>query len=557
MKFTDHDREMLEIFSDPVKWATYHLGEKPRWYQEEILRHPHNRKVLRCGRRVGKCIEASQRILDPNTGLYRSVDELYQKYKGQMGTDAPLVTLGDNWQQEKSSAFFIEDNGTKPVFAVQTKKGNEVVLTDNHPVLTIDGWKEVKDLEIGEQIATPLSLPYFGSKSIGEDKVLFYAYVMATGFANDHRLHVTIKGKGQVLIDDFNQSAHRLGIHTAELRERQSTYLVRVSASQREELANWIYSKHLPDFVFTLPKEELKLFLQTYISSKSYIYMNSKSAEIGVSSIHKSLLLDIKHCLLRFGVPCVVMKNHDGYLLKIKGKQYLSLFLSEIGIKGQDEKIKALLAHLQTLGSAHLTIPKEAWAYIDKECKEKGMTTKAMAGGGRPNKKRNFNREDAALWAENLHSSFLYDLAHSDIDWQEVTAIDPQGESQTYNVSVPKTYNLVVEDIYVHNTWTMCAHMLWVAFTCMGGTRPKGATCIVATPYENQVEVIFDQLKKFINTNDALKSSVTSITKKPYRILFKNGSAIKLFTAGTKSGNEGGSLRGQAADYLYMDRIIA
>jgi hypothetical protein len=108
----------------------------------------------------------------------------------------------------------------------------------------------------------------------------------------------------------------------------------------------------------------------------------------------------------------------------------------------------------------------------------------------------------------------------------------------------------------IGKTWTMCAHMLWVAFTCNGGTEvKKGATCIVATPYDNQARLIFDQLKTFIDNDPALKDSVSNMTRNPYIITFKNKSAIKLFTAGTRSGAEGGSLRGQKASWIYMDEV--
>lgn len=108
----------------------------------------------------------------------------------------------------------------------------------------------------------------------------------------------------------------------------------------------------------------------------------------------------------------------------------------------------------------------------------------------------------------------------------------------------------------IGKTWTMTAHMLWVAFTCNGGLKQKtGATCIVATPYESQIREIYDQIKTFIDNNDVLKASVKSMTKNPFNVEFHNKSRIKLFTAGTRSGAEGGSLRGQKADWIYMDEV--
>lgn len=118
-KFTNHDREMLEIFRDPAKWAAHHLGEAPRWYQEQILRHPHHRKVLRCGRRIGKCIVEDQRVLDPVTGEYWSVGDLYNQYHN--GKKPSLLTLDEKYHLVPSEAFFVEDNGVKPAFLVRTK----------------------------------------------------------------------------------------------------------------------------------------------------------------------------------------------------------------------------------------------------------------------------------------------------------------------------------------------------------------------------------------------------------------------------------------------------
>ena len=98
-------------------------------------------------------------------------------------------------------------------------------------------------------------------------------------------------------------------------------------------------------------------------------------------------------------------------------------------------------------------------------------------------------------------------------------------------------------------TWSMCAHMLWMAFT------RKNAALIVAAPYENQISLIFDQLRRFIDKAPELQDSVRQDRRHPQHIELKNGSYIKGFTAGTKSGAAGGSLRGQRADWLYLDEV--
>lgn len=65
---TNEDKKMMRIMQDPVAWAETHLNQKPRWYQEQALRHPHNRIALRWGRRLGKCIAEGQTLVNADTG---------------------------------------------------------------------------------------------------------------------------------------------------------------------------------------------------------------------------------------------------------------------------------------------------------------------------------------------------------------------------------------------------------------------------------------------------------------------------------------------------------
>ena len=98
-------------------------------------------------------------------------------------------------------------------------------------------------------------------------------------------------------------------------------------------------------------------------------------------------------------------------------------------------------------------------------------------------------------------------------------------------------------------TTTMVIHILWYAFT------HKDSRQVIATPYDSQIRMIFDMIQAFISNSPELENSIANMTKNPHEIKLKNGATIKGFTAGTRSGAEGGSLRGQAADWLYMDEI--
>ena len=82
----------------------------------------------------------------------------------------------------------------------------------------------------------------------------------------------------------------------------------------------------------------------------------------------------------------------------------------------------------------------------------------------------------------------------------------------------------------------------------------KGVKILVIAPYKAQTEEIIGRIKDFINSNPVLKNGLNRSVSSPYyEMTFHNGSRIRGFSSGTKSGNEGGSIRGQDADYIYLD----
>lgn len=555
MTITKYDEEMLAIIRDPVKWTEHHLGEKPRWYQEQILRHPHHRKVLRCGRRIGKCIEENQRIMNPVTGEYKAVKELFIEQKE--GIKPALMTLNEEYKLEKSEAFFVEDNGLKETFSVLTKHGAEVILTGNHPVLTVDGWVEVDALKIGDFIATPKMLHHFGTTEVNPDELKAVAYLLGAGQFNKRT--TTFQLRYPELKESFLEVAAANGLEVAVQTERTLRILNPLAIPYLDELKQ----RKIPAFVYTLTKEQLALFLSHLYSAGGWFFAK-RIGEIGFATKNRQFAIDIKHLLLRFGIQVNLLeKMMDGkpyYHLMMYHRSSILLFLEFIAphTPERQEEYAKMAAKAQDMNSSEPVIPKDIWKHLEKERKEKGLKKSQVSGSKdrRLRTNKGISLSNARIYAENLQSALLWDYVNSDILWEEVIEITPLGKRQTYDVFVPETHNLVVEDILVHNTWTMTAHMLWVAFTCNGGTETKkGATCIVATPYDNQARLIFDQLKIFIDNNPVLQDSIKSMTKNPYVIEFKNKSIIRLFTAGTRSGSEGGSLRGQKASWLYMDEV--
>lgn len=96
---------------------------------------------------------------------------------------------------------------------------------------------------------------------------------------------------------------------------------------------------------------------------------------------------------------------------------------------------------------------------------------------------------------------------------------------------------------------SMIVDALWQ--TC---TR-KNYRVLFITPYENQVELIFRRLRELIADSPMIKDEVTKMKSSPYTVEFANGSVILGFTTGASTNSGAASIRGQRADWLFLDEL--
>lgn len=169
----------MEAVVDIVKWADKYLKLPSgaywtaRWYQEKVLRCTAKRKMLRCSRRIGKCISSKSLVFTEDGPI--TAKELYESNK-----DPTIATFNQNTLQTEFASAFISYNGEKEVFRLKTKNGRETIITDNHPFLVYKSktkatWTELKDLQVGDKIAVPSTyqhLPIKDPKKISDARSL-------------------------------------------------------------------------------------------------------------------------------------------------------------------------------------------------------------------------------------------------------------------------------------------------------------------------------------------------------------------------------------------------
>jgi DNA polymerase-3 subunit alpha len=112
-----------------------------------------------------KCLVGSTKIHDFESGKQIRLSEAYQH-----GLSS-VASLQSNDKIADGHIIDIMENGVKPVFHLTTLLGKTISATDNHPFLTLEGWKPLGQLKTGDHIATPAYLPIEGKQSWAEHQL--------------------------------------------------------------------------------------------------------------------------------------------------------------------------------------------------------------------------------------------------------------------------------------------------------------------------------------------------------------------------------------------------
>lgn len=99
-------------------------------------------------------------------------------------------------------------------------------------------------------------------------------------------------------------------------------------------------------------------------------------------------------------------------------------------------------------------------------------------------------------------------------------------------------------------TFTMAINLLHYSYT------HKDGRCLVIAPMKTQVELIYQEIVRIASKNDIVINSITrKVTSPQFMIQFSNGSTIRFFTSGMRSGGKSDVARGQEAHLIILDEM--
>jgi replicative DNA helicase len=151
---------------------------------------------------MGKCLAHDSEIVLED-GSVETIEELYRR------REARLLTLGEDLRFRITSPSAFVDDGVKPLFRVTTRLGRTIRTTLTHPYLTVDGWRRLEELSVGEHVAVPRRIGVFGKERLRECEVKLLAYLIGDGCLTDGCPEFT--NEDERVREDFRTAALAFG----------------------------------------------------------------------------------------------------------------------------------------------------------------------------------------------------------------------------------------------------------------------------------------------------------------------------------------------------------
>ncbi|MFW5906783.1 MAG: LAGLIDADG family homing endonuclease [Candidatus Natronoplasma sp.] len=353
-----------------------------------------------------------------------TAEELCEREK-----DLDIVVDGRLSEEKIKKASNVFKTGTKDVFNLKTKEGYEIRLTEDHRIMNSNGWKEVKDLEVGEKVHIIDRETEFGEGGsleeglvlgwiVGdgqikrsENRVTLHFYDKDTAISEEYAEYVN-----SIIREADGNGDYEVGIQEIK-RGEDSIEEQRVSSPRLYEVTEEYgldeNKLQVPDDLFKAGRETVKGFLKGLFTADGSVQGKSeKGVYVRLSSSDLNLLKEVQQLLLGFGIKSRIYEER-----REKGERELP------DGKGGSKKYQVKAQHDLVISKDNLERFRDRIGFV---------------------------RDDKNKRLEGLLEE--YDRApYSEESLATVDSIEYDGREDVYDLTEPDTNSFVANGFVVHN----------------------------------------------------------------------------------------------------------
>ncbi|MGH9228538.1 MAG: replicative DNA helicase [Acidimicrobiales bacterium] len=414
---------------------------------------PSNLVVVGARPSMGKCVAWDTPIVDPATGELHTAAELHRAGLAGRPVSVLALTRGGELRPVQPQTFV--DDGHKPVYRVRTRSGREVRTTASHPFLTPSGWRPLADLAAGQRVGVPAAMPVFGHDGLPIDEVLMLAHLVMAPGSDEHGPRLWTDNREVATDIEHRGAGYGVRLIDRTLPGGARTWDVAPSGTlarlaDRHGIPGPLAERRVPRAVFRLPRDQLARFLNRALGAAAAVWhpAGHEPGRVVTTLRSTGLAHELQHLLLRFGVCASVRRSvvavddvtwvaHE--LVVDQSTQIIAL-AQEIGLLGREAELGAIVAHARRV--AHRPGPQLV------------AVGEPRAGGpdigGSPSGERAV--QPGHPDGRGAPTGGGATLDGPVVAWDEITAIDHEGDEQVYDLTIREWHNFVAADVFVHNT---------------------------------------------------------------------------------------------------------
>jgi hypothetical protein len=265
--------------------------------------------IFMAARNRGKCLSGDTLILLAN-GERKQIKQVVEDRK-----DKYVLALNEvTGTIVKTPIDHYYKNGVKECWKITTQLGKEISATANHHFLTKAGWRSVEELTIEDFIVTSRFTPGLGKrKELSKEQARLLGYLIADGYLNGTSISFT--KADNTIREDFEVCVKSMGDQVTWIT-RKNTCVGLISGVPKwsgNYTFRWLKelgligtksrSKFVPKILFEQKDSIIAEFLKALYSCDGSVYSHKNNNCIEFSSSNKGLISEVRHLLLRFGIP--------------------------------------------------------------------------------------------------------------------------------------------------------------------------------------------------------------------------------------------------------------
>ncbi|MCW5967805.1 MAG: replicative DNA helicase [Blastocatellales bacterium] len=433
--------------------------------------------------RESGCLAGESLVTMADTGMRIPIGEL----AGKSGFKVWALNE-NNMQVEAATVSRAFSTGIKPVFRLTTRLGRSIRATANHKFRSIEGWKRLDELRVGERLAMPRRLPGPETQTMTDAELALLGHLIGDGCTLPrHAVQYTTREADLAeAVADLTRQVFGAEVEP-RIKQERTWYQVYLSSTRRHthgvrsRVSEWLsdlgvwglrsYEKRIPDRVFMQPAAAIGLFLRHLWATDGCIQYHGRLhyPSIYYATSSPALADGVQTLLLRLGINATVSrhtqtgKGRDQLRVTVSGKPDLERFISLVGAAEANRS-----AHLTRIAEFLPTskgktnrdvIPRGVWPQLiipSLGGHQLSSRLRSEIFGSRSSlntlQTRNLTRERAARIADALRLKALSALASSDVYWDEILSVEPDGETEVYDLTVDGLHNFEACNSFPHNS---------------------------------------------------------------------------------------------------------